>query len=243
MAVRSQHTGVAQRRVRVRRRGTESYAADELLVESCVRRSMARSPSERHSPRTLEGMARPGTTPAPGQQSRDDAALVARARHGEEAAFAVLVGRYGAMVMSLAYASTLNESDAEDVAQETFLAAWRGLPGFRGDASFSTWLYGLARSRCVDRARRAAVRPALAHRATREREDADLGTSAARATAAAILAAAADLPLPQRQAVLMRDVQGLTYDEIAALQDVRIGTVRSRIAVGRWLIAQRVGEL
>lgn len=173
----------------------------------------------------------------------DDAPLVARARQGNDAAFAVLVGRYGAMVMTLTYASTLNESDAEDVAQETFLAAWRGLSGFRGDASFSTWLYGLARSRCVDRARRAAVRPALVHTATCQGGDADLGTSDARATAAAILAAAADLPLPQRQAVLMRDVQGLSYDEIATLQDVRVGTVRSRIAVGRWLIAQRVGEL
>lgn len=205
---------------------------------------MRRFRSEQETARTLEEMAPPRTTPTPAEHSReDDASLVSRARDGEEAAFAVLVDRYGSMVMSLAYASTLNESDAEDVAQEAFLAAWRSLPGFRGDASFSSWLYGLARSRCVDRARRAAVRPALARSAAGEGGDVDPSSSDARATASAILAAAADLPLPQRQAVLMRDVQGLSYDEIATLQDVRVGTVRSRIAVGRWLIAQRVGEL
>jgi len=200
--------------------------------------------SGQQSPRTLEGMSPAETAPAsPLQGGEPDTVLVARARQGDETAFSGLVDRYGAMVMSLAYASTLNESDAEDVAQETFLSAWRGLAGFRGDASFSTWLYGLARSRCVDRARRAAVRPASAEVLPSEDKGADRGTSDTRAMATAILAAAAQLPLPQRQAVLMRDVQGLSYDEIAALQDVRVGTVRSRIAAGRWLIAQRVGEL
>ena len=228
----------------VTRRWAEAQAANELLIGWCVRRWMGPVRSEQQRPRTLEGMAPPETPPTSALRgAENDAALVARARQGDDAAFAVLVARYGAMVMSLTYASTLNESDAEDVAQEAFLAAWRGLPGFRGDASFSTWLYGLARSRCVDRARRAAVRPALAQNPASADVEAGHGASDARATATAILAAAATLPLPQRQAVLMRDVQGLSYDEIATLQDVRVGTVRSRIAVGRWLIAQRVGEL
>jgi RNA polymerase sigma-70 factor, ECF subfamily len=172
----------------------------------------------------------------------DEAALVARAQRGGEDAFAALVARYGAMVMSLAYASTLSRSDAEDVTQETFIAAWKGLRHFRGDSRFSTWLYGLARSRCVDRARRAAVRPALALHSDEQRSDWSTHSDDARRTASAIMAAAAALPLPHRQAVLMRDVQGLAYEEIAALQDVPVGTVRSRIAVARSLIANRVGE-
>src|SRR6266700_2720755 len=98
-------------------------------------------------PRTLEEMPPLGLTDMPAfLNSADEATRVARAQRGGEDAFAVLVARYGAMVMSLAYASTLSRSDAEDVAQETFLAAWKGLPYFRGDARFSTWLYGLARS-------------------------------------------------------------------------------------------------
>jgi len=172
----------------------------------------------------------------------DESAIVDRARRGDHAAFAILMQRYGAMVVGLAYASTLSRSEAEDIAQETFLSAWRGLPGFRGEAAFSTWLYGLAQSRCVDHARRAAVRPALAAHPDRDRPDLAGRSDDARRTAAAILAAAAQLPLPHRQAVLMRDVQGLAYEEIATLQGVAVGTVRSRIAVARSSIAKRVGE-
>jgi RNA polymerase sigma-70 factor (ECF subfamily) len=172
-----------------------------------------------------------------------DAALVARAQAGDEKAFALLVDRYGPMVLSLAYSSTLSRMDAEDLAQETFLVAWRGLSRFRGDAAFSTWLYGLARSRCADRARRAGARPRLAVRADTETIQVASGDPARRKTALAILAAAGRLPMPQRQAVLMRDMQGLSYDEIATLQDVPVGTVRSRIAGARRWIADEVGEV
>jgi RNA polymerase sigma-70 factor (ECF subfamily) len=146
------------------------------------------------------------------------------------------------MVLSLAYASTLSRMDAEDVAQETFLVAWRGLARFRGDAAFSTWLYGLARSRCADKARRAGARPQLAAHAEADAIQAAPGDAAGRKTALAILAAAGRLATPQRQAVLMRDVQGLSYDEIAEVQDVPVGTVRSRIAAARRSIADEVGE-
>jgi RNA polymerase sigma-70 factor (ECF subfamily) len=186
-------------------------------------------------------VARPGPAAVPAEAER---ALVDLARQGDEAAFGQLVARHGQMVLSLAYGSTLNRSDAEDVAQETFVSAWRALPRFRGDASFSTWLYGLARSRCTDWARRQAARP-------RSWEDADpagpdgehpIHLADDRKTANAILQAAVALPLPQRQAVLMRDLQGLSYEEIAAVQDVPVGTVRSRIAAGRRQIATEVGR-
>jgi len=193
--------------------------------------------------RTLERMP-PSETPRPRALplSEDEAALVGRAGAGDEAAFADLVDRHAPMVLSLAFASTRNRAEAEDVAQDTFLVAWRALPRFRGDAAFSTWLYGIARTRCADRARRAAARPRLARHG-------DVGTvevappdSERRNAAQAILTAAAGLPLVQRQAVLMRDVQGLSYQEIATLQDVSVGTVRSRIAAARRRIADEVGE-
>ena len=171
----------------------------------------------------------------------DEAMVIARASRGDHDAFALLVDRYGQMVLSIAFASTHSRAEAEDLAQETFLVAWRSLPRFRGDAAFSTWLYGLARSRCADHARRAAARPRLVRHPSSAVEPAAPGSSG-RSTARAILRVAAALPLTQRQAVLMRDIQGLAYEEIAALQGVPVGTVRSRIASARSRIADQVGE-
>jgi RNA polymerase sigma-70 factor (ECF subfamily) len=169
------------------------------------------------SARTLEEMPPLGLTDTGALlDGAEKAALVGRAQRGDQDAFAVLVARYGAMVVSLAYASTLSRADAEDVAQDTFLSAWRGLPDFRGEARFSTWLYGLARSRCVDHMRRAAVRPAVAvHAGDDHRSDWVGRSDDGRRTAGAIMVAAA-LPLPQRQAVLMRDRSSRSFRRGAA---------------------------
>ena len=171
------------------------------------------------------------------QPAGGDLRLVERARAGDERAFAELVDRYGGAVISLCYASTLNAAEAEDLAQEVFVAAWRGLARFRGDAAFSTWLFALARNACIDQARRRAVRPQLAE--ARE-PAADPVDEAPRETARAIFAAAAELSVPLRQALLLRDVQGLSYEEIARLQDVPVGTVRSRLAAARAEVVRRV---
>jgi|SRR6266545_5328004 len=176
---------------------------------------------------------------AGGRRRLEDSA-VERARLGDERAFALLVERYGQPILSLCLASTVNPGDAEELAQEIFLSAWRGLGRFRGDSTFSTWLFALARNACVDRARRAAVRPRLAGSG----EASDVGEEAldeaVRQTAGAILGAAATLSLPLRQALLLRDVQGLSYEEIAHLQGVPLGTVRSRIAAARATVAKEV---
>ena len=169
----------------------------------------------------------------------DDPQLGARAQAGDEHAFAELVDRYGGAVISLCYASTLNAAESEDLAQDVFVAAWRGLPRFRGASTFSTWLFALARNACVDQARRRAVRPRLAD----DRESAaDVVDEAPRETARAILSAAAELSLPLRQALLLRDLQGLSYEEIARAQGVPVGTVRSRLSAARAAVVKRVSE-
>jgi RNA polymerase sigma-70 factor (ECF subfamily) len=168
-----------------------------------------------------------------------DARLVERARVGDEQAFAELVDRYGGAVLSLCYASTLNVAEAEDLAQEVFVAAWRGLSRFRGASAFSTWLFALARNACIDQARRRAVRPQLAEDAEQAAEPVD---DAPRETVRAIFAAAAELSVPLRQALLLRDVQGLSYEEIARLQAVPVGTVRSRLSAARAAVVRSVSR-
>lgn len=173
--------------------------------------------------------------------SLDEQAAVELARAGDEPAFASLVGRYGQPILSLCYASVLNPADAEDLAQDVFFAAWRSLRRFRGDCAFSTWLFALARNRCVDRARRARARPRLPYEHEAELlAPAGQHDDGARQTALAVFAAAATLPIPARQALLLRDVQGLSYEEIAELQGVPIGTVRSRIATSRAAVADKL---
>lgn len=166
--------------------------------------------------------------------------LAERAGRGDERAFAALADRFGQPVLSICFASTLNRSDAEDLAQEVFLAAWTALPRFRGESAFSTWLFALTRNRCIDKARRRAARPQLSGGPVSANEAWVAPDPTSQETARAIMAVAATLPLPLRQALLLRDIQGLTYDEIAELQDVPIGTVRSRIASARGTIADEV---
>lgn len=186
---------------------------------------------------TVKEMAPPSRSRPQRLDGGREREVVTRARAGDKRAFASLMERYGQPVLSLCYASTLDPADAEDLAQDVFLAAWRGLPRFRGESGFSTWLFTLTRNACVDRARRAATRPRLA--TEREQQDiAALGDDGEpRRTAHAILDAAAGLTPPLRQALLLRDVQGFSYDEIAAVQDVPIGTVRSRISAARRAVA------
>lgn len=175
------------------------------------------------------------------EEAVGDLALVERARSGEEAAFGSLVGRYGQPVLSLCYASTLDAGEAEDLAQEIFFSAWRNLRRFRGESAFSTWLFALARNACVDRARRARRRP----RPGLDEELIDPGATdraAQQAAAQAVFAAARELALPLRQALLLRDVQGLSYEEIAAVQAVPVGTVRSRIAAARGAVVRAVAH-
>jgi RNA polymerase sigma-70 factor (ECF subfamily) len=171
-----------------------------------------------------------------------DARLVAEALAGEKQAFATLMERYGQPILSLCTASTLDREEARDLAQEVFLLAWRHLHRFRGEAAFSTWLFTLARNACVDAARRRASRPTLARHGREPMPGQELGAANANPTVAAIFEVAARLPAAQREAFLLRDLQGLSYDEIARLQGVPLGTVRSRIAAARQAVANEVAR-
>jgi RNA polymerase sigma-70 factor (ECF subfamily) len=170
-----------------------------------------------------------------------DRELVDRARDGNQEAFADLVRRYQVRVFNLARASTRNDADAEDVAQEIFIRVYRGLRSFRGDSAFRTWLYRIA----VNVTRTQAGRPSLFGWFRRvEPEDAG-GADPLEALPSpdavedsvayrdAIDHALGRLTPDLRMAVTLRDSQGLEYREIAEVLGVPIGTVMSRISRGR----------
>jgi RNA polymerase sigma-70 factor, ECF subfamily len=170
-----------------------------------------------------------------------DRELVDEARRGSQEAFADLVRRYQVRVFNLARTSTGNAADAEDVAQEVFVKVFRALPSFRGDSTFRTWLYRVA----VNAIRSHIGRPSLFGRFRRvepDGADGDAGLDAlpgpmhaedALAYRDAVDHALGRLPPDLRVAVTLRDIEGLEYKEIAAVLDVPIGTVMSRISRGR----------
>ena len=164
------------------------------------------------------------------------------ARRGDQAAFEQLVRRYEKRVFALTGRMCRNPSDAEEAAQEAFLAAWQGLPFFRGEASFATWLYRLASNACVDLLRREGRHRAAAAVSLDDEEaaldPADPGPSPQALAEGAELrhqieTALAALPSEYRQVLILRELHQRTYDEIAEICSLDLGTVKSRISRGR----------
>lgn len=168
-----------------------------------------------------------------------DQALVDRARRGDADAFGDLVRAYQHRIVNFTRALVWNAADAEDVAQEAFLRAYRGLKGFRGGSSFKTWLYQIAANAARTHAARRRDRPEQASgdpSVTPESfgqpttgEDVEAEVVRRDRVDRALQA----LPEDLRIAVILRDVQGLDYGEIAQVLDVPLGTVESRIFRGR----------
>ena len=172
--------------------------------------------------------------------------LVSRAKQGDQDAFSKLVEANQNKIYTLALRMTGNPEDGADLAQEAFLRAWRSLPSFQGDSSFSTWLYRLASNLCIDFLRREKRRRAAAvtvsldgeeeesppyevpdHRFTPESE---LERKELRAAVSRGLLKLSD---EHRQVLVLRELEGLSYAEIAGRLELEEGTVKSRIARAR----------
>lgn len=174
--------------------------------------------------------------------SPDEAALVARSREGELSAFNALVEIYQAQVYNLCLRMLASAEAAEDAAQETFLSAYRNIGRYRGPV-FRAWLLRIAVNACTDELRRRRRRPQISLDAVSPEGSAALelpDTSdlpeerALRSeTLRNLQAALMRLPIDQRAAVVLCDVQGLSYEEISASLGVSLGTVKSRISRGR----------
>ena len=166
--------------------------------------------------------------------------FVERARQGDESAFEALVNLYGKKVYNTACRICKNEADAEDVAQEVFLKVYRALPNFKGESSFSTFLYRVTVNACLDfvrRSGRAAAESLVRQDADGEEYEylpADVEQTPERQSERAELRetlrrSILRLSDEHRAVILLRDVNGLSYEEIAAVLSCSVGTVKSRI--------------
>lgn len=172
--------------------------------------------------------------------------LVERARRGEVAAFEALIAPHVPTVRRLAHAFARNWSDADDLAQDALVRAFRSIGTFEGRASFSTWLYVVVRSTFLDskRARRRPERFAdgsVDDLPETERDRQDLLVER-KDESARLWAAIEKLDPTFRIALVLFAVEGMSYDEIAAIEEVPIGTVRSRIARARARLAELLAE-
>ena len=167
-----------------------------------------------------------------------DRAAVDAARAGDTGAFEALVLRYQARIVNFASALMHDPGAAEDVAQEAFVRAWRGLARFRGESSFKTWLYRIAANVARTHLDRHGRRGRTADRSLDDENEAlqaaDVAAAAPDAETSlvardAIDRALGELPEELRTALVLRDVEGLDYKEIAGITGAPMGTVESRI--------------
>ncbi len=181
-----------------------------------------------------------------------EAGLVERARRGDRDAFGELVQAHLPMVWRVVYRIVRSREDAEDVAQDVFLTAWRGIAGFRGEARFSTWLHQIAVTRAINHLDRSAERISraaspLAPWGAEEAGGDDMGGAwEARRDCASPLAALEAkelrrrlagclerLPAVWRSVLALRDGEEMSYEDIARVGGTPVGTVRSRLARAR----------
>lgn len=172
------------------------------------------------------------------ETATSDEQIVQRALTGDAEAFGEIVQRWERRIFSLAYGMLGREEDARDATQETFLAAFRSLRGFRGEAKVSSWLHRIAVNQCITRQRRAKVRNEAAIEDEDERHASSFASplelSPARVTEGresidAVRRAVNSLPIDLRQVVLMKEFEELTFREIAEALDLPLSTVKSRL--------------
>ncbi len=183
-----------------------------------------------------------------------DKQLIDRVKKGEKAAYDLLVIKYQQRIVNLVSRFVRNQSDALDVTQEAFIKAYRALPNFRGDSAFYTWLYRIAVNTAKNHLAVQSRRPSGNNYDVSEIEQIE-GADALKEQAtpeslllrdelqATVLKAIEDLPEDLNTAIMLREIEGLSYEEIASVMECPIGTVRSRIFRAREAIESEMKPL
>lgn len=173
----------------------------------------------------------------------EEATLIDGALAGEVQAFEMLVSLYSKRVYNYCYRMTNNKEDAEDVSQEVFVKAYRSLKGFKRNSQFSTWLYRIAYNACIDlhRKKKISVVPMVGQDKDGQDKVIDIASSAPSLEdevlsiekVQAVHAAIAKLRPEYRTVVLLREIDGMSYDEVAKVLNIPLGTVKSYISRAR----------
>lgn len=185
-------------------------------------------------------MGGPELAPSPRFGSLEsDLELLARCREGDQAAFTLLMKRHEQQVFAIAFRTLGDRNDAADAVQDTFINVFRRSESFRGDSAFSTWLYRIAINASKDVLRRKLRAPVPQEQDEAHETASDSPEIADTVAAHSDLAAAlAKLPEDYREAVVMFDIGGIPYEEIATITGAALGTVKSRISRGRRRLAE-----
>ena len=227
-------------------------------LERWVGRPREPSAAREHDPavavRVNSAGCRPSNTQARTIESEEDRELAERAQQGDVAAFRRLVERYQRRVFVVAYSLVRDEQDARDVVQEAFLRVYRGLDTYNGQGSFFTWLYRIVRNLSIDSLRRAsrreseglddvAVDQAVHRPLVSHIEGEDPVESVRRGELARQIHTALDaLPSYHRDAIVLREVEGMSYDEMAEAMGVSKGTIMSRLYHARRKLQEALAD-
>ena len=207
--------------------------------------------------KVLAGASRVGYLAGAVAVSQDEASIVAELRAGSESAYEWLIAHYHQPVYSLVYRILNDPADAADTTQEVFLKVYRGIKGFNGNASLKTWIYRIAvheasnqrrwwfRHKRKEDSMETPIASDEGHELTLEATLVDAGESPFEQfeheeVRARVEAELQQVPEPYRTTVVLRDIEGLAYEEIAAVLDVSLGTVKSRLMRGREALRKRL---
>ena len=175
--------------------------------------------------------------------SVEEMELVQRARDGDATAFAEIVVRYQDRIYNLAFRMLGNEADAADAAQEAFVAAWEGMGRFRGQSALYTWLYRVAMNKALGLRRRRQARREVSSNAEEvlmetaaDRREAPPEVANAHEREAIVQEAIDALPDDLRSVAVLRDIEGLEYEQIAEVLSIALGTVKSRLHRARLVL-------
>ncbi len=184
------------------------------------------------------------------QTGPDDAQLVARSLRQDHEAFGQLIDRHASVIVNLAYRMVGNRAEAEDLAQEAFLAAFKALSTFRADSKFSTWLYRIASNKCKDWLR--AKRPGMGQQDVDIDEMLDIHVAeeqtperllSQRQVALELEQAIQRLPPLYREAFVLKHVEGLSYEEMEEILGVNGDTLKMRVYKGRLQLSRELASL
>ena len=187
------------------------------------------------------GLSIPGTAASPLEQ--DEAQLVTAGKNGDQDAFSLLVQRYQRRVFNLIFRMLQNYEEASEITQEAFLAAWQGMPSFRGDARFSTWLYRIAYN-CALKQLELRKRDQALHRALQAEQTLEDDHQNARLAMLdnqeLIQQQLSQLPPKYRIVLILRHLQDMTYEEMAEVLTMPIGTIKTHLFRARNLLKERL---